>query len=135
MGQVWFFIVSIPDLYPLSYFDKHHYKDLHRPQYAESTRLALSIIFNVFHQIQRNFQWELKMQWATAFYANHLLDGAMDSRWLENAKYCFLQKSAKLLMVIFLSRTYHFSTNGFQTNIETSKMCSTNIFQVSDLFE
>ena len=34
------------------------------------------------------------MQWATAFYANHSLDHAMDAPWPENTKYCvFLQKS------------------------------------------
>ena len=39
------------------------------------------------------FSLVMKIQWATAFYANHSLDSAMDARWLENATF-FLQKHA-----------------------------------------
>ena len=58
------------------------------------------------------------MQWAAAFYANHSLDGAMDTRWSENINYCvcvFFYRQ----MRNFVSRTYH--TNGLQTKIEGRK--------------
>ena len=29
------------------------------------------------------------MQWATAFYSKHLLDGQMNARWSENVK-CYI---------------------------------------------
>ena len=45
------------------------------------------------------------MQWATAFYANHPIDGAMDARWSKNAKYFFYRKVPNFLMVIIVSRT------------------------------
>ena len=62
-----------------SIFDKNHYKNFHRVQCTEPTpkwHLITSDIF--FFQIQWNIQWRLKMQWATAFYANHLLDVPID---------------------------------------------------------
>ena len=40
-----------------------------------------------------NFSVVIENAVATAFYANHSLDGAMDAGWSENAEYCFLQKS------------------------------------------
>ena len=40
------------------------------------------ITFDIFLQMQQNFQWSLKMQCATTFYANHPLD----ARWSENVK-------------------------------------------------
>ena len=48
------------------------------------------------------------MQCATAFYANHSQDSAIDSRWLENEKiFFFYRKVHNFLMVIIVSRTYH----------------------------
>ena len=41
---------------------------------ALSILLWYSITFYVLLQIQRMFQWSSKMQWATTFKANHLLD-------------------------------------------------------------
>ena len=72
-----------------SNFENHFYKDFHRAHNTLSLPLWHSITFDLFLQIQRIFQWLLKMQWATAFYANHLLDNPMDARCL--LKYCLNQ--------------------------------------------
>ena len=61
---------------------------------ALSLLLWHSISSDIFLQIHQNFQWILKSNRATIIYANLSLDGAMDAGWSENAKPCFLQKSA-----------------------------------------
>ena len=71
------------------------------------------------------------MQWATDFYANHLLIGLMDARWSENADYCFLAKKC----IVLCPQLTISATNGFQTNIERLKMCLSNILYVSNLYK
>ena len=90
-----------------SNFDKYHFKDFHKAQYTEPTTSALDNLWQ-FLQIQRYFQWQLKMQWASAFYANHSLDGPMDTRWSEKAK-CYIfeippKKSGLFLRLVICLR-------------------------------
>ena len=77
-----------------SNFDEHHYKDSNRTQYTEPTPLVLD---NFRRFSSNSTKFSVVNENAVgyiAFYANHSLDIAMDVCWLENAKYCFLQKTA-----------------------------------------
>ena len=64
---------------------------------------------------------------------HHHIDGAMDARWSENAKYCFYRKVHNFQIVLIVSRTSHMLNAGFQPNIERLKMYSSSLFHVSDL--
>ena len=75
------------------------------------------------------------MQWATAFYANHSLDGAIDAGWSENAKYIFAEKCIIFKFWLLRLDLAISVTNGFQANIKRLKMCSLKTFHVSGLLK
>ena len=64
---------------------------------ALSLSLWNSITFDFFLQIKQTFQWYLKMHWAIAFYANHMLGGLVDACWSENAKFYIFEVPPKNL--------------------------------------
>ena len=70
------------------------------------------------------------MQWATAFNANHSLDGPIDACWpgITNIVYKSALFSCPELTVIAV-------TNGSQMNIERLKLSSSNTFYISELFK
>ena len=64
-----------------------------------------SISFDVFVQIQQNFQWSLKMQWAILFYGSQSLDSPMDAHLSKMQIIVFAEKCIMILNGDFVSRT------------------------------
>ena len=89
--------------YYSNFKNKYHYKDFHRVRCTEPTPKWHLITLDVFLQIRRNCQWLLKMQWATAFNANHSLDGPMDACKFSKFRFIFcplFQKIRKMKCVL-----------------------------------
>ena len=90
--------------------------------------------FRRFLPIQRNFEWQLKTEWATTVYAKHSLDYLMDVRGSEDAK-CYmleiLHQNSSLFLPYFersepwnVSKELNFSLPIFGWNLFVTDMKS-----------